>query len=225
MSRRGAWWLAIGAFVAVVVVAVAAGLAVPKMREHHNATGPSTTKTTGVPTVSRPAPEDEPNELVAVPLDRAPVPGWQVTATSLGLPADTSIGGRPFATRGYFAYFLADCTENCAAKTWLFGIDTHSGESLFTPVELPDFPGSRFGTCMRNGPATAVCVPYQQDRDGKATVAVVDLDRGEVTYTGDAEFGGVFNGVVATAAVGGHPIWLAASVPGEGCTASGSTPS
>ncbi|MEV0670686.1 hypothetical protein [Mycobacterium sp. NPDC050441] len=204
MSRRGRW-LAIGAFVAVVVVAVAAGVAVPKMRE-----------TAGTPKVSRSAPDDEPGQLVAFPLDRALVPGWQVTASSLGLPGGTSIGGHPFATRGYFAYFLADCSENCAAKTWLFGIDTHSGKALFTPVELPDFPGSRFGTCMRNGPSTALCLPYGQGRDGKTKVTMVDLDRGEVSYTGDAGFDGDFHSVVATAGVGGHPTWLAASTPGEG---------
>ncbi|WP_454788982.1 hypothetical protein [Mycolicibacterium lutetiense] len=206
MSRRGRWWLAIGAFVAVVVVAVAAGLAVPQM----------TTTTAGAPKVSRAAPDDEPGQLLAFPLDRALVPGWQVTAASLGLPEGTSIGGRPFATRGYFAYFLADCAENCATKTWLFGVDTHSGEPLFAPVELPDFPGSRFGTCMRNGPSTALCLPYGQGRDGKTTVTMVDLDRGEVSYSGDAEFGGGFDNVLATAGVGGHPTWLAASSPGEG---------
>ncbi|OBB33342.1 hypothetical protein A5792_09295 [Mycolicibacterium peregrinum] len=211
MSPRARRWLAIGALVAVVVVAVAA---IPKMREHaKNTTLPTTTN--GAPQVS-PAPDDEPGQLLAFPLDRALVPGWQVTAASLGLPEGTSIGGRPFATRGYFAYFLADCAENCAAKSWLFGLDTHSGEPLFAPVELPDFPGSRFGTCMRNGPATALCLPYQPGRDAKAKVTMVDLDRGEVTFTGDAEFGGVFDSVVATAGVGGYPTWLAASTPGTG---------
>ncbi|WP_135453191.1 hypothetical protein [Mycobacterium sp. DL99] len=217
MSRRRGLWLVVGTFVAVVVVAIAAGLAVPKIQGHTDSiiTTPPT-KTNDVPKVSRAAPADEPGQLVAFGLDRALVPGWQVTAGSLGLPADTSIGGRPFATRGHFAYFLADCAENCTAKTWLFGIDTHSGEALFAPVELPDFPGSRFGTCMRNGPARALCLPYGQGHDGKTGVTVVDLDRGAVSFTGDAEFDGGFDGVVATAAVGGHPIWLAASAPGEG---------
>ena len=130
-------------------------------------------------------------------LDRMPVPGWRLTATDIGVPADVPVG-EPVTTVGDRGYFVTGCDSDCLNKRcnlrcddprgWLYGIDLKTGARLFKPVLLDGFHFSAwFQDCRPNGPSVAVCVDNAVPSKGKGRVWVVDLNRGAVTYSGATE--------------------------------------
>lgn len=132
--------------------------------------------------------------LIDFDLDHQPTPGWRITGTDIGLPADTKLnapfGAGPFSTDGNRAYFLTSCgvEPHCADPSpgWVYGIDLRTGSSLFEPVELDGF--GLTGSCYQNGPATAVCHsrPRRAD-DTQGELWLLDLERGAITHTGSTD--------------------------------------
>lgn len=125
---------------------------------------------------------------MSFPLDRQPVPGWELSAADLGLPPGVHLGDL-FASNGDKAYFITGekCNKDCATPTgWLYGLDTGTGTRLFPPLPLS---GYYFGTgkCVGNGPAVAVCTTHTikgAEERFPPTAWVIDLDRGTVTASG-----------------------------------------
>ena len=124
--------------------------------------------------------------LVGFPLDREPVPGWRLTTTDIGLPADVPVG-QPITTIGDHAYFLTGCAGDCK-RGWVYGIDLKTGTRLFKPVLLHGFHyNSWYHDCYQNGPSVAVCVDNPAIEGQPGQVWVLDLDRGVVTYSGKTD--------------------------------------
>ncbi|OHV04676.1 hypothetical protein BKN37_08890 [Mycobacterium talmoniae] len=139
----------------------------------------------GKASVPQEAPMGTPKDrLIGFPLDRQPVPTWQVPVADLGLPRV----GDFFAGIGEKAFFV---TLSDDENGWVYGLNTRTGKLLFPPVELP---GYYFGDCSTNGPSVAVCVtatckegPAYDFCRGRERVFVIDLERGKVTFTGEPQ--------------------------------------
>ncbi|WP_134082810.1 hypothetical protein [Mycobacteroides salmoniphilum] len=129
--------------------------------------------------------------LIGFALDRQPVPAWQLSQADIGLPPQVRVGNM-FAALGDTAYFVAG--TGCAGdvcvgpKGWVYGLDIRTGKKVLGPIELNDFWGSSSDDCYSNGPSVAVCVTPECDVIGcdglKELAWVIDLNRGEITYTG-----------------------------------------
>lgn len=212
--RRRWWW----ALAALVLVAVLAGAGVAAWRWH---TGRSAADHHAeAPTIGTPQ-----DLLVGFALDRQPVTTWRLTPTDLGLPPDTWIATL-FASDADNAYFLAGysdpaCrpTSPCANKRgWVYGIKISTGKPLFAPVELPNY---RSPECHTNGPAQAVCLAAAY-AGKRGVVWVVDLDRGELTFTSPTDLS--FDGAAPLVPVGTYrgQSRLVIPVSGEGVYGVGS---
>jgi hypothetical protein len=126
--------------------------------------------------------------LVSFPLNHQPVPGWRSNPAAVGLPPGIRVGDK-FASTATNAYFSTDCDPNCHdhPTTWVYGLDTRTGASLFKPIPVAGFAEELPG-CNQNGPSVAVCVTTADRATNEhRIVTVIDLDRGAVTYTGPTE--------------------------------------
>jgi hypothetical protein len=136
--------------------------------------------------------------LIGFALDRMPVPGWRVTGSDLGLPADVPLG-QAISAVGDRAYFVTGCDDDCIRKRcnftcddsrgWLYGLDLRTGARLFKPVLLNGFRYHQwFHDCRQNGPSVAVCLNNEVPRQGQSgRVWIVDLERGKLTYSGKTD--------------------------------------
>lgn len=180
-SRRRRWWW-LGAATVVVIAVVAGGVvAVLWGRSHktrHDAVAPPAPPPIGTPK----------DLLVSFPLNRQPVPGWQLSGKDIGLPPGVKIGNL-FARNGNKAYFITveGCQGKCRNPTgWLYALDADTGARLFPPLALPGFSGTD-ADCHSNGPAVAICtsrVAGEGDTAPPPGAWVINLDRGVVTYHG-----------------------------------------
>ncbi|MFN8068726.1 MAG: hypothetical protein U0R77_08065 [Mycolicibacterium insubricum] len=184
-SRRRSWrWIGL----TVVVLVVAGGVVALRwsgvLGPHEMAGGQPS-----VPEAPIGTPKDR---LIGFALDRQPVPAWQVTQADIGLPPQAPVGNM-FAALGDTAYFVAGagCSgDPCVDPNgWVYGLDIRTGKKVLDPVELKDFWGSSSDDCHMNGPSVAVCVTPECDVSGcdglKELAWVIDLARGEVTFTGE----------------------------------------
>lgn len=210
-SRRR-WWL--GAVFVVVLATVAGVVAVkvwaPWSPDRRAADAPPAAPPIGTP-------EDL---LVSFPLNRQPVPGWQLTAADMGLPPGVKLGNL-FTRNGTKAYFVAlqGCDKKCRHPTgWIYGLDVTTGARLFPPVALPEF----FGDCYGNGPAVAVCtssvVQGTEQYVPPPGAWVIDLERGALTYSGPNTLNPRLGGDTRLEPVGYKygPTYLLAAKYGEG---------
>lgn len=158
-------------------------------------------------TSAAPPPIGTPKDrLVSFPLNRQPVPGWQVTLADMGLPAGVH-QGTLFASTDTKAYFITgeECRASCATPTgWLYGLDVTTGARLFPPLAIP---GYYYGTgdCFGNDPRTAVCTTHVlkgAEERFAPTAWVIDLERGAITFSGpnglDPESGNTYLGTLTT---------------------------
>lgn len=160
--------------------------------------------------------------LVSFPLNRQPVPGWQLGPTDIGLPAGVKVGNL-FARNGTKAYFvtLEGCAASCQNPTgWVYGLDTTNGARLFAPLALPGFFGTN-SDCHSNGPSVAVCTSRTEGQEGKLPPPgawVIDLEHGALTYHGPNTLNPKMTGGTRLQAVGYQygPSYLVAANPGEG---------
>ncbi|MFA4080853.1 hypothetical protein ONA92_03985 [Mycobacteroides salmoniphilum] len=145
----------------------------------------------GHPTVGEASIGTPKDRLIGFALDRQPVPAWQVSQADIGLPPQVRVG-EMFAALGDTAYFVAGtgCAENCVdPKGWVYGLDFKTGKKVLGPIELKGFWGGN--DCYSNGLSVAVCVTPKCDVIGcddkvtKELAWVIDLDRGEITFTGE----------------------------------------
>lgn len=178
---RKRWWL--GAAIGLVIVVVAGAVAVavwgPFRQGDRGAAPPSAAPPVGSPK----------DLLLSFPLNRELVPGWQLKAPDIGLPAAVGVG-EFFAGSGNTAFFITDqgCEKKCANPVgWLYGIDMNTGRPVFPPISLPGYD-SGAGHCYRNGPTAAICTTTDDGLDpgGRPPPGlwVVDLQRGALTFTG-----------------------------------------
>ena len=190
-GRRRWWW--IGA-VAVVVVALVAG----GMVWWHSSGSRLAGGAAHDAAHKEPAPIGTPKDrLISFPLDREPVPAWQLSTADIGLPDQIPIG-EMFAAIGDKAFFVTNrsftrnhCGPNgeCANTVGtVYAINTTTGKVVFN-LALPGFLASS-DDCFTNGPSTAVCLNPHCPKAGTwchglERVWVIDLDRGEVTFTSD----------------------------------------
>lgn len=123
--------------------------------------------------------------LISMPLDRQPVPGWRKTAADLGLPPGVGTGSM-FASINHSAFFIAggENFDGSDPRGFVYGVDARTGETLFTPIEMPGFRVAS-GDCFGNGPAVAVCVSDgNPEHDVPRSVWIIDLVRGSVKHNG-----------------------------------------
>ncbi|ODR20627.1 hypothetical protein BHQ23_15340 [Mycobacterium gordonae] len=210
---RRYWW--IGAAVVVMLAVVAVGVVVVLCRNapSHGAEAPA-----GSPPIGTPQ-----DLLVSFPLNRQPVPGWQVSGADIGLPPGVKVGDL-FSRNGTKAYFIAleGCDKSCLNPTgWVYGLETTTGARLFPPLALPGFFGTN-SDCHSNGPAVAVCTSRTEGQEAHLPPPgawVIDLDHGALTYHGPNTLNpSIIGGSLQLEAVGYKygPSYLLAARPGEG---------
>ncbi|MEV0673630.1 hypothetical protein [Mycobacterium sp. NPDC050441] len=140
--------------------------------------------------VRRSEPEPAPTpQLIGFSLQNRPAQGWRVTPADIGLPDGIPVG-KPFGSAGERAYFLTDCDLECGDgyRSWVYGIDLHTGARLFDPILLEGFHGGFYGNCYLNGENIAVCLTDQDTIHGEPRrVWVLDLARGQVTHSGETD--------------------------------------
>lgn len=161
--------------------------------------------------------------LVSFPLNRQPVPGWQVSGADIGLPPGVKVGDL-FSRNGTKAYFitLEGCEKSCHNPTgWLYGLETTTGARLFPPLALPGFFGTN-SDCHSNGPAVALCTSRTEGQEAHLPPPgawVIDLDRGALTYHGSNTLNPkIIGSGIELESVGYHdgPAYLVAAHRGEG---------
>ena len=211
--RRRWWWITA---VVVVVVAVVAGAVLwingGRLGGRGGDDGVSALDLVGTP----------PDLLVSFPLDRQPAVGWQLTPADIGLPPGFSVG-RLFASTADKAYFVTDnCYDQCLdPMTFVYGIDTATGQPLYAPMALTGFAGG-VKDCYGNGPGVGVCLAGGGYDHRPPLTWVLDLDRGAVTYSGahDLYSVGPANGgsLPQLRPLGEHlgETWLTLGVTGKG---------
>lgn len=135
------------------------------------------------------------DRLIAFALSRQPVSGWQVSSADIGLPPQVRVGNM-FATIGDTAYFVTSTgcrtDDSCdGIKGWVYGLNVKTGKKVRGPIELDGFWGTS-DQCHTNGPSMAMCVTQQCDggncaRGLRELGWVIDLERGEITFSGEPE--------------------------------------
>ncbi len=167
-------WLLLGALVLTVVIVVGGIVVWRSLGTNARITGQVG------------APQDL---LISFPLEQRPKPGWRLTTADIGLPPDVTVG-ELFASTKDKAYFIANKVGERGERSvgWVYGVDIHTGKMLFPPIELADFRGSSLGDCYTNGPGVAVCLTTGDvEQNLPRLVWVIDLDRGQVTFSGPTD--------------------------------------
>lgn len=185
-SRSRRWWW-IGAVLVVVGVLVAGGVGAvlwwrPTSHDPAHDGSDSAQPVIGTPK----------DLLISFPLNPEPVAAWRMTGADIGLPPGIEVGDL-FASIGEKAYFAASdgCKSNDRCMGWLYGLDTTTGARLFPPIPMNGYFGVGSLSCHSNGPHVAVCATDRMDESmPPPTVWVIDLDRGELAFTGPSNFGG-----------------------------------
>lgn len=190
-AGSGRRWRWIGLVLVVVLVVAVGAVALHWWGGRDGQRG-----TAGRPAAAVEAPIGTPTDrLIGFGLSRQPVPGWQVSAADIGLPPQVRVGNM-FATLGDTAYFVTSTgcrtDDSCdGIKGWVYGLDVKTGKKVLGPIELDGFWGTS-DQCHTNGPSVAVCVTRQCDpgdcaRGLKELGWVIDLARGEITFSGEPQ--------------------------------------
>lgn len=124
------------------------------------------------------APQLPRQDLLSAPMSQAPVPGWTITAESLGLPPDAVM--RPVGDVGDEGIFQAVAGDSW----WLFGLNVATGEKTFDPIRLGSLGGSVDFDCFLSAPPSVLCVRQPPNLSLPSSASVVDTSTGAVTFDG-----------------------------------------